>query len=122
MALKGGSFDLEDETTSVQSIPMAAQNLDPASSGAGQILGITAETALDNSPPRPWMNRVVTEFDEAFEDIQSQVVDSQIPNAGDIERESQNEEIVIEDMEHMSPITRGVWGWIEDTDFGYPPS
>ncbi|KAK6848783.1 hypothetical protein PG995_012616 [Apiospora arundinis] len=162
--IEGGSFDLEDETTSVQSFPMAAQNLDlplrspaptadppgpscpvslqpsiespsavlmatpdaepmdPASGGADQIFGVTAETASDDSHPISWMNRVVTESDGAFEDIHPQMFTSQFPNAGDLEHENQKEESVIEAMDHMSPITRGVLGWIEDTDFGYPPS
>ncbi|KAK8032621.1 ankyrin repeat-containing protein [Apiospora arundinis] len=99
-----------------------AETLDPASGGADQIFGITTETASDDTRPRSWMNRVATESDGAFEDIHPQMFTSQFPKAGDLEHENQKEESVMEAMDHMSPITRGVLGWIEDTDFGYPPS
>ncbi|KAK8857281.1 hypothetical protein PGQ11_013193 [Apiospora arundinis] len=162
--IEGETFDLEDETTSIQSFPMAAQNLDlplrspaptadppgpscpvalqpsieypsavlmatpdaepmdPASGGADQIFGVTAETASDDSHPISWMNRVATDSDGDCEDTHPQMFTSQFPKAGDLEHENQKEESVMEAMDHMSPITRGVLGWIEDTDFGYPPS
>ncbi|KAK6815804.1 hypothetical protein PG987_016570 [Apiospora arundinis] len=162
--IEGETFDLEDETTSAQSFPIAAQNLDlplrspaptayppgpscqvslqpsiespsavlmatpdaepmdPASGGADQIFGVTAETASDDNHPISWINRVATESDGDFEDIHPQMFTSQFPKAGDLEHENLKEESVMEAMDHMSPITRGVLGWIEDTDFGYPPS